>query len=249
MRSQQKAFTLIELMVVVAILVVLAGLIIPMVDRQTDDAHTVAQNTSLNALRDAVKSMVSDVKFSNGFDYQSLRMCDVLSRTANTSTLRPLTATFPVWDANTRIGWRGPYIQGGFPIQNARENRSAIFPAANDKGNSGPSATQTFQQRKFYGVASGTALYGNDGEPAIGDDWGNPIILQIPTVNTSDPRIKTPELCWLHARLVSAGPDGSVNIDPDDPNAGMTLTSGVIGITNRGDDLILFLNRVDVYEP
>jgi prepilin-type N-terminal cleavage/methylation domain-containing protein len=242
MRSRAKAFTLVEMMIVVAILVVLVALIVPAVDRQTDDAHETVQQVSISALRDACKSMVSDVKFSTGFNYASLRMCDLLSRTANTSALRA--TAFPEFDPNTRIGWRGPYVTGGFPIRNTRANRANLFPAAADKRTDGPPADRTFQQRGFYAVP-----YGSDGEPAIGDDWGNPILLQIPT-QSSDPRINTPEKCWQYARLVSAGPDGVVTIDPNDPNAGMTETSpGVFSVANRGDDLILFLNRTDVYEP
>lgn len=244
MRSQQRAFTLVELMVVVAILVALAALVIPMVDRQTDDAHTVVQNSSLNALRDAVKSMVSDVKFTKNFDYTNLRISDLLSASR-------FDASAQTWDSNTRMGWRGPYIQGGLPIQNTAANKSNLFPRSTELRFGGDT---TFKARFFY-KSDGTVLYGNgdsvNPELAIGDDWGNPIVLQIPTdptLTVSGDAAKTKENQWKYARLVSAGVDGILKTDITDKLAGRKSDNS-IDSSKRGDDIVIFLNRVDVYEP
>jgi hypothetical protein len=87
------------------------------------------------------------------------------------------------------------------------------------------------------------------GDPAssdgmtIVDPWGNPIIIQVPPVGKGG---STDDLeRFRYARVLSGGPDGKVQT-PADPLAGLQ-SDGTSAA--RGDDLILFLNRADVYEP
>ncbi len=54
-RSPSRGFTLIEIMVVIVILGVIAGLVVPSVLSRTDDARIVAARSDLGAIRQALK--------------------------------------------------------------------------------------------------------------------------------------------------------------------------------------------------
>jgi type II secretory pathway pseudopilin PulG len=69
------------------------------------------------------------------------------------------------------------------------------------------------------------ARYGETGDPAVLDGWGNPIVLQVPQTPGTTEHDRT-----RHARLVSAGPNGVIDTDP-----------GELMPNERGDDLVLFL--------
>lgn len=243
-----RAFTLVELVVVVAILAALAGLVVPLLNTETDTALTTARTTTLNAIRDAMNGMVADTKygFTPTFTYTDLHVGDLLSSARFPAALQ-------TWKPNSRTGWHGAYIQGGLPVLNSRAERASLYPAATDKQTSAASDTKTYTDRKFY--VGSTSRYGADGELAIGDEWGCPIVLQVPAVGSSFVNssgatitLDTAEKCWHYARLVSAGPDGILDTLPDDPLAGR-ITGNALDSSKRGaDDVILFLNRVDAYE-
>jgi type II secretory pathway pseudopilin PulG len=255
-----RAFTLVEFVVVVGILVMLAGLVVPLLDSTTSTAQSQAVTVSMDELKKAWIRLYADVKFalpkmtytSGGgkFDQNGLQINDLLSNASG------IHSTFPPCDPNTQIGWRGPYIQAGASVQilvaNDKVEARNTFPAATDRQPDAskvfPSA-KTFQDQGFY-PASATVPYGAATQAAIADNWGNPIVLQIPAVS-ADPQLSTPEKCWRFARLVSAGPDGMLGTDPNDKLAGrLNTTPPSIDFTKRGqDDVILFLNRTDVYEP
>ena len=108
-----------------------------------------------------------------------------------------LPANFQSFNPVTRLGWRGPYLS-------ASDGSYAVNLANNF-----------------------TSTYGNDGDPAILDAWGRPVILQVPQVSGASlgDEIK-------NARLVSAGPDGIIQ----------TPLNQLAPSTNDcGDDVILFL--------
>ena len=62
--------------------------------------------------------------------------------------------------------------------------------------------------------------YGENGDPAVMDGWGNPIVIQNPGL-TSDG--------GQDVRLVSAGPNGIVNIDPTVSTAALLATPSLAG--------------------
>jgi hypothetical protein len=103
------------------------------------------------------------------------------------------------------------------------------------------------------------SVYGFAGEPAVGDPWGNPYVLQVPPPEAFGPGAVSPRLRFRYARLVSAGPDGLLSTPcfAPDGTAGWTPAArrhsrlagrDADGVPARGDDLVLFLERADLYE-
>jgi len=110
-----------------------------------------------------------------------------------------------VWDYSLARGWRGPYLTHTGAVY-------AVVPALGF-----------------------TADYGSDGEPAILDGWGRPMVIQRPTVGSSADRDE-------FTRLVCAGADGILQTPPDAEFNGKPYPLASV----RGDDLVLFLMRSDV---
>jgi prepilin-type N-terminal cleavage/methylation domain-containing protein len=84
-------------------------------------------------------------------------------------------------------------------------------------------------------------LYGLDGDPAVLDAWGRPIVLQLPTeipvgLNAGDDDLQILRIQRLHTRLVSAGANGRIDTPVDQL---MPLA------VDRGDDVVVFLFRHD----
>ena len=90
------------------------------------------------------------------------------------------------FDPVYRVGWRGPYVVA---------NNGSVYTI---------NATTDFLEQ-----------YGENGDPAVLDGWGNPIVIQNPGL-TSDG--------GQDVRLVSAGPNGIVDINPTTPTAALLAT-------------------------
>lgn len=235
-RPKTAGFTLIEMVIVIAVLAALAGLVVPMLSDQNRQTHETVRNASLNAIRNAwtgspaSPGLIADLKFIPGFTYTNRRNHDLMVQ-----------GGFPAFDAVTGRGWRGPYVTGGLPVLNLRPGRQSLFPAPSDQRFAGDA---TFEARGFYG-SGGVPLYGVDGDVALGDEWGNPIVLQVPPLDAGNPLLDSELKCWRYARLVSAGSNGILETSLADRLAERLIDNSVAG---RGDDVVLFLNRVDVYE-
>jgi prepilin-type N-terminal cleavage/methylation domain-containing protein len=80
-----------------------------------------------------------------------------------------------------------------------------------------------------------TDAYGNAGDPALFDVWGNPIVLQYPTTGA------TVAINNSFARLISAGPNGALETPTDYAGTPYPPSS------TRGDDIVLFINHADSY--
>lgn len=185
----QPGFTLLELVVVAAILVVLAGIAIPHLFGVRDSAAATATEATLASVRDAI---VGDTVDHPGFRADTGR----LPATVRGLFVQP--TGVPTFDRITGRGWRGPYIR---------------------------EATGTYR----IDVARGrTALYGTDGDPAVVDGWGSPIVVQSPAGGDAAQR-------EAFTRLLSAGADGIFQTPADlyPP------------LDSRGDDRVLFLLRAD----
>jgi prepilin-type N-terminal cleavage/methylation domain-containing protein len=223
-------FTLLELLVVVVIIAALAVLVVPQLSGVSDDAEKTVTLASMTALRDGLMGsashpgLVQDMKFVPGFSSVRLRIHHLFAGEG----LEP-------FSVETGRGWRGPYVRASSGVANVNPERSGRFPAPGEIRYVGDT---NFQGRGFF-----TGAYGNTDDLAAADAWGNPIILQIPPPD-SFPDLSTETQRFSYARLVSAGPDGYLST-PNNPLAGRDPE----GVADRGDDLVLFLTRPDVYEP
>ena len=202
----QRGFTLLEMLVVVTILVVLAALIIPLFGNLRFSGagrDRTAQQVATAATLAVVRDAILGTPAQPGLWQDLGEQPNYFPQTI--ADLFRASTNLPVKLRNfnpvTRLGWHGPYL-------------------------SSSDASYTVNLANNF-----TSAYGSDGDPAILDAWGRPIILQVPQVNGTN------EI--LYARLVSAGPDGIIQT-PLEKLAPSDLTTN-----DRGDDVILFLSVPD----
>jgi len=194
------------MLLVVAILIVLAALIIPLLGNlrfsgagRNRTAQEIATAATLGAVRDAILGTPAQPGLWQDLGEQPGCFPKTVADLFRASTNLP--AKFQSFNPVTRLGWHGPYLSSG-------TGRYAVNSANNF-----------------------TSDYGADGDPAILDAWGRPMILQVPKVNgTND---------ILYARLVSAGPDGIIQTPVN------KLAPSDLAPSDRGDDVILFLSVPD----
>ena len=92
------------------------------------------------------------------------------------------------FDATYKRGWRGPYLS---------------------------QATGSYS----INVSSGfTASYGNTGDKALIDAWGNPVVIQNPGATNG----------LQDVRVVSAGPNGIIDINPATSSATLVSTPSLV---------------------
>lgn len=200
--------TLFELLAVLGILLVLGTLVVPVVSNRIGQSCDDVTRQSLLRLRDVIVGTYHDdldglprpggpALSAGRADHPQLAYLFLNPETHLDGN--SLTRDYDTtFDPVSRRGWRGPYLLS---------NGSGF-------------AYLVDAQRGF-----GTR-YGEDGDPAVLDGWGNPIVLQEPVDPAATEFDRT-----RHARLVSAGPDGVLDTPPD-----VLLPSD----TQRGDDLVLF---------
>lgn len=246
-RPQPKhGFTLLELILVIAILSLVTGLVIPNVTRLEDDAAQTVTQSTLHALRTALcgtpeaPGLLDDVRLTAGFDPATLRIAHLLSTNGT---------GFVTFDPLTGQGWRGPYVRTANIVRNTSPERSGLYPAPGDRRWDGDA---TFEVRRFYGEG-GSEWYGEAGDRAVADAWGNPIVLQVPPSEAFADAAQR----FDYARLVSAGPDGILQTPcfgagslTEEGKSRLRLAGRLADgpVTERGDDLVLFLSRADAYE-
>lgn len=239
-RSVESGFTLLELVVVIAILAAVAALVVTKVDTLKDEAELTVARATLSTVREAIcgsstaPGYLADMKYLPFFKSVDLRTHDLLSPDSYSDY--PAALTF---NLVTNRGWRGPYLQRAHGVANTNALRNNQFPAAYERRFTGDF---TFAERGFF-YASIQSYYGDTDERAVGDPWGNPIVVQVPPVEAFDFSVTDAER-FNYARVVSAGADGILTT-PRTRLAGMLLDGRS---PLRGDDLVFFLNRADVYE-
>lgn len=277
-------FTLVELTLVIALLALVATLTVTRLTGVLGKAKTTIAAAEMDALRTALigsPSLCSDLSGIPGFSPAYLRLANLLvptnlvgtaDRWLDTDSRRasdagfatsvgavnpnPLYADFATFTNRTLVpsrGWNGPYLQHTRPIESTSTPPSLSFPHASDRRFS----TDTpFRDRGFFPFPSDTlSPYGLPGEPAMGDPWGNPYVLQVPPAEAFENPSETPESTrFLYARIVSAGPDGVLSTpcfhprNPEERRNARLAGRRAHDTSPRGDDLVLFLQRADLYE-
>jgi Tfp pilus assembly protein PilE len=192
--TSRPGLTLGELVVVLAILTVLASLILPAAGNFLGESRDAVTRQSLTRLRD----VIAETYCQDSFQQLPRPNLSVSPSRIDYPQIRYLLVNPATEDTTVQYdpaharGWRGPYVV--------------------DRG----TATYTVNA-----AAGFTEPYGENGDPAIPDGWGRPIVIQHPGV-LADGR--------QDVRLVSAGPNGIVNIPADKPTSALTAD-------DAGDDV------------
>lgn len=199
--------TLFELLLVLGVLLVLSTLVIPIVGDRLEQTRDEATRHSLQRLRGVLAGTYHEdmgdlprpghAAWSEGrLDHPQLSYLFINPDKHLDGSA--LTRDYDVtFDPIRRRGWRGPYVL-----------------------HQGDGFVYTVDVARGF-----DARYGETGDPAVLDGWGNPIVLQEPTDASATDYDRA-----RHVRLVSAGPNGVLETDPE----------ALIPV-QRGDDLVLFL--------
>lgn len=119
LESHRSGLTLVELVVVLAILVALAGIVTPRLMSTTETARETAARASLVELRDATSQLWRDCKYE--FDLftgtnRRLLVSDLINQRTEIRGFRP----------DVALGWNGPYVEatGTYEVSG---NYSALY--------------------------------------------------------------------------------------------------------------------------
>ena len=190
LRNQDAGLTLIELVVVLAILVALGGLVVPRLISTTNRAQESVNRTSAVEIRDAAMRFWSDCKYAyptTNTQDQRIQLGHLLQQPSFISA----------FDPNVGLGWNGPYLQSdgrGYTIDLASGFNASY-------GDTSQAAIRdTFTSQDF------------DGDGNI--DSGLPFVLQEPTLRDLESASQTYSIGQpREIRVVSAGPNGVLDID------------------------------------
>jgi prepilin-type N-terminal cleavage/methylation domain-containing protein len=237
--DRRSGFTLIELTIVALILVGLLAIAAPMASTYTSDAQVTTTKATMTALRNAVLQYYQDMKgvqVGTGFYPATTGM----PKTMKDLQIQPMDGTgvnlVQSYDPRIGRGWRGPYLL---------QATGSFDPNA---GNPTTMLDTSFYPDPTFAVNSyGQPSPGGQlpGDPVFLDGWGNPIVLQWPTL----PDNKTVDLAGFIAnkniRLVSAGPpsksrNGTLISTIDTPGYDPLKPIAPLP-ADRGNDIVLFI--------
>ncbi|HEX3872190.1 MAG TPA: prepilin-type N-terminal cleavage/methylation domain-containing protein, partial [Pirellulales bacterium] len=203
--SPRRGLTLLELIVVMAVLVALATMVVPILDNFATESRMTATKQTLVRLQETINNRyATDMKGVTFYDSSNNPVVNqglpVPNPTpANTVSGRignpyyPQLAFFfiePTWLTQSTatytgsLGWHGPYTTAG----------GALFPYATQMMPNG----RTASVNGFYGSDGTSAIYGFNGntastsgayaDPTVADAWGSPIVIQpVATSSVSGP--------------------------------------------------------------
>lgn len=186
----QPGFSLIELVMVLVIIGMLAGLVVSQVGGSVERVESDSTQATMHTVREAIESFMHD----NGDLLMPNPMMKDLAR-QNAPQLcylfiNPDTETpEPTFDPQTATGWRGPYI---------KTQSEQIFLTDAQASSRGLSERVGF-----------TGDFGLNEDPTVFDGWSNPLV-----INFEDMTYTPGGPTWRIYYLASAGPDGSLETPP-----------------------------------
>lgn len=151
--------TLIELVVVIAILVVLAAGMVPLFNHAADSAQSQAATATMRAVQEAIVGTPGSPGYFDDLGAMPRPNLGVEPGRVDHPQLRYLfinpasASAVPNFDPRTRRGWRGPYLV---------------------------SSTGTYAVDDVDGF---TRDFGETGDPSPCDPWGKPLVIQQAVVN------------------------------------------------------------------
>jgi general secretion pathway protein G len=220
--------TLLEIVIVVAILAILAGFIVPVLNGVAASSKITAAQASLATIRDAIMGTPDKPGYYSDTGQLPNTLADLF--------LQP--AGMPSYNRDTNRGWRGPYLFNANGTLGSGNEPQGFIVGASASSYTAP-----------YGIPSGnpgylaSEPYGNTGDPVIIDPWGNAIFLQWPTSGSS--AVQNQEF----VRLISAGPNKTIDTPQNYLDTAVTPNLPYPPPAVRGDDMVLFLNHSDSPTP
>ena len=269
MKRSLRRFTLIEMLTVIAIISVLAGLVIPVVIIAQERGRETQAKSDIAALMSALKQLDSDhgrMLKKDGTKYQ-IGNCDV-----SLSKSKVLKSDGSTEDKDKSLAKISADSTSEEKVYNAFI--AELSAPKNSKFDNNNKVSVNRRKKVYLEPKKGfdpTEKYDDQTETLWRDPWGNPYVLQIPPAQAFSPETATniPDVVrFRFARLVSAGPDGrlstpcyTMNETNDWREIGLnwrqervrrlSRQAGLIDggdRSRRGDDLVLFLTRNDVDE-
>jgi prepilin-type N-terminal cleavage/methylation domain-containing protein len=214
---QPSGLTLLEIVIVVAILAILAGFIIPMLDSYAASSKITAAQASLATIRDAIMGTPDKPGYLSDTGQLPNTLADLFIQPPG----------MPTYNRDTSRGWRGPYLLNSMAALSSSNSPQGFILGA-------PASSYTTP----YG-ALGSEPYGNTNDPVIIDPWGNAIFLQWPTSGSSAAQNQE------FVRLISAGPNKTIDTPQNYLDAAVTPNLPYPPPDVRADDIVLFLNHSD----
>jgi len=224
-RPTPRGLTLIEIVIVVAILAILAGFIIPLVDGYVAQGKTTAAQASLAAIRDAIMGTPDKPGYYSDTGQLPNTLADLFIQPAG----------MPSYNRDTNRGWRGPYLL----------NSTGALSSANEPGNYITGAPASSFTTPYGTLVS--EPYGNIGDPVILDPWGNAIVLQWPTPSSTFGFTAAQNQEFV--RLISAGPNKTIETPQSYVDTAVTPNLPWPPLNVRTDDIVLFINHSDSPTP
>jgi type II secretory pathway pseudopilin PulG len=226
--GHRSALTLLELVVVIAILAALAGMAVPLYDNTNSQSQAGATNESLRRLQTLILNTYApnmkgaDISYGGWSLYglsnipinldglpRGLTTSGVLSQPSllwlfqnPASVCGTVAALAPSFSYTTHLGWNGPYLMSGI----------GVYP-----GQSASAVSNGFN-----------ATYGNAGDPTVLDGWGNPIVIAY----VHDPNQQAPYRYYFV--LLSAGPNQSLTSFSETGTGTPALTVSVPAANGEG---------------
>ena len=228
---EERGLTMMEVIVVLAVIGIMAAMLTPMVLNYLDDAKVSAAQTDVKAIAGSVLKLSRDVGhfpfYKDGNQTTGDPDFDLLVGQGNDPTdgtgkwLSSGSGGFPGQGQGVQDGFpgQGQGVQGGFPGQGSSGSVKTDGLENHLIKNTPGGATDN-----RYAVTGPRAWRGPYLEKIAQDPWGNRYLANIKNANPND---VSPKVVWV----LSAGPNGKIETDP----TALTDSGPVPG----GDDIVV----------